>query len=189
MSEIRIEFKKVKRDCKYNRDLDAEGARRGFLYDYHVEIEGEHRATWVDVQRRRRYGYRWEMRDIDGYAIWFDEHNRAWAKTKDEFASMTRDALSSGVIPTAEQIDAKRAARRQAENEAAAAALAKRRLDAKRRAAPAMYDALVALRTEIKKAFPNHAARAGHVQHDWVTRIKLILDDVERLEASDENAN
>lgn len=64
-----------------------------------------------------------------------------------------------------------------------------RTLAAKRHAAPAMYDALVALRTEIKKAFPNHAARAGHVQHDWVTRIKLILDDVERLEASDENAN
>jgi len=60
-------------------------------------------------------------------------------------------------------------------------------LAAKRHAAPAMYDALVALRTEIKKAFPNHAARAGHVQHDWVTRIKLVLDEADRLEVSDED--
>ena len=42
-----IKFKKVRRDCPYNTQIETRGQKKGIIYDYQIFIDGEFRGTWM----------------------------------------------------------------------------------------------------------------------------------------------
>lgn len=100
-----IVLNRIERDCERNRAYRANSTAktpRGLLYDHHVVIDGEHRATWQAYAYRRGY----YLRDLDGRPIyWGLKSSRTdEVSSKDLFIPTIRRCLAEGEIPTLQRM-------------------------------------------------------------------------------------
>lgn len=141
-AEPKLEFIKTLRDCGFNQKQPP-GSRR-LIYDYHVMVDGEHRATFKS-EGNLGVGYRFV--DAEGRAIFLGDKPSlielgACVRAKHEFKYMARTALLKGRIPTAAQIAQRVAEREQTQAARSAAEADERRERMRELAVPEMYAAL-----------------------------------------------
>lgn len=96
-----ISIHKVLRDCPHNHNLTIKEADCGFIYDYEVRINGEHRA---DIQRR--YGNKWELAYPHGSGNYQEItfKNMPWPFTIGIFKYVVKKAVEAGAVPTLQEI-------------------------------------------------------------------------------------
>lgn len=98
----KIEFIKVVRDSDYNKRVIREGGpTRELTRDFHVLIDGEHRATLS----RMYSGVGYYLGDIDGRGIKDTDPRESWrnsaeVKSQAAFLPFIERMLKDGAIPT-----------------------------------------------------------------------------------------
>ncbi len=105
MNPPSIHFVRIERECAHNRELRAahgcRGNPRGLLLDFHVIIDGEHRATFSKTGYRPGYTLDGLTPNRHGGSCLFDsEEKTADAKSQAQFESVVREWLMRGLIPT-----------------------------------------------------------------------------------------
>jgi hypothetical protein len=134
---MNIELQQALRTCKHNTDLQARGETRGLIYDYTVEIDGEHRATW-----KRNYdgvGYRLVRAD-NTLPIWRAADEAISVRRKDQMLERTREYLH--LIPTLAQYQADQEAKVQRQREEERQEAQDHIRAMREEAGPELYDAL-----------------------------------------------
>lgn len=140
-----VTYVRVERVCGHNDKIKSGNSKEQLIYDYNVMIGGEWRAIFV--KKVHALGY--EIRDIDRNPIGkMDRHGRPesqWdseVKSKAEFDTKVVDFTNAGYIPTAEQLAAKRQARKDAAERREKLARDQWKIDRQMHAGPELYEAL-----------------------------------------------
>lgn len=146
-----LEFKRTRRECGYNDQVKKEGRGRS-IYDFHVLIDGEHRATVKPLFTRRGY----DVFDIDGRPILGQRRNHGRTRlfmgqlvefflTKAEMEPRIRLLLEEGAIPTLAEMVEKRQREAEAQERAEHEGREHMKLQAVMQAGPDLYAALAPL--------------------------------------------
>lgn len=143
-----ISIHKVLRDCPYNHNLKAKEADRGFIYDYEVRINGEHRADIC-----RRYGNKWELSYPRGSGNYKEItfKNMPWPFSIGIFKYVVQKAIDAGVIPTLREIRLKIARERQEQRKKELAEQRAVRIRLVQDAGPRLLDHLKALVLAVRR--------------------------------------
>lgn len=112
-------FVRVLRDCPHNKTL-GEGAKRGLIYDWHIEINGELFGRFSSAGGGTTLsGDRYRLADREGQAIKANFPNSdgystytPGAKKRDHFLGVLARYLD--LMPTSAEIDARNIAKREA---------------------------------------------------------------------------
>lgn len=138
-----VSVKKIERECLHNRHCRESGDTRSILFDHEIWDEGVLVAEFSQFGPRRR-DYR--LQSPDGVAITRPLSSgtaypvRAGAVS--EFIPLYAELKKAGLIPSAEQIAARKAAAEERKANEAAAQKEKERIDRIRDAGPALLEAL-----------------------------------------------
>ncbi len=101
-----IKFKREIRECGHNKTIIDKGETTDLIYDYQVLINGEYRGKFCPYHRQRKY----DLRSADGYhSIKYRDPERSepvgvTVTSKAEFVPMIEHLLSTGEMPTMEQL-------------------------------------------------------------------------------------
>lgn len=154
-----IKFERHERDCEYNKERRAKGDVRSILNDFHVIIDGEHRA----ILSRKDVGRGYWLTDLDGRRIRTNPDNR-FTEIVVEAQSLFKGVVLRhlALIPDTQALEEIRAAEGAKLRQQAAEEDAARRQGRLNQAAQRMYDLLREYRDGVGGGWPDRIADVLH---------------------------